>query len=448
MSQHGVISRQDRLAAIDRAACALVPGRAFIAYSPEWIRHEADRRVGDGPRPLDGLSVSVKDLMDVAGWPTTSGGRPSGMPLPAATRDAAFVAPWRAAGAWMVGKTHLNEHAYGLTGENPWWGDCTMPGDPGRLTGGSSSGAAATVLAGAADVGLGTDTGGSLRVPASLCGLASIRAPGWFRCHDGVRPLARTFDTLGWIGRDACELERVAERLLPGQDVRFARPRMVVVEGPLLDACDPDVREAWSGLKAALRAAGASFESQDVPWLADATALFAPLQAREAWSVHRGRLEAEPDSFGEAVRQRLEWGRSLGAGDERALRRGVAAFRRRMSQWLGSGSVLAIPACAVTRLDAGADHAAVRGRISSLSTPASVARRPVVTLPCPWAVPGKPLGIQWVGAAGSEWMLVRWAASLARTWARLGMAQSGHNETSRFATADVGLPQHVGSWDR
>ena len=411
------------------------------------MERDAASGLGDVPRPLEGLAVSVKDLMDVAGWPTTSGGRPSGMPEPVAARDAALVSLWRAAGAWMVGKTHLNEHAYGLTGENPWWGDCTMPGDAGRLTGGSSSGAAATVLGGAADVGLGTDTGGSLRVPASLCGLASIRAPGWFRCHDGVRPLARSFDTLGWIGRDVLELERVAERLLPGQDVRFARPRIVVIDGPLLDACDADVRETWSGLKGALGAAGVEFEAQDIPWLAEASALFAPLQAREAWGVHRGRLELDPGSYGAAVRQRLEWGRSLGMGDERSLRRGVVAFRRRMAKWLGSGCVLAVPACAVTRLDAGADHGPVRGRILSLTTPASVAGLPVVTQACPWAKPGRPLGIQWVGAAGSEWMLVRWAASLARSWKRVGMAQIGHNATAGCATAGLGLSQHVGSWD-
>lgn len=436
-----------RLGDIDRAARALAPGRAFLAYSSGRIERDVADMPCEGPRPLDGLAVSVKDLMDVAGWPTTSGGRPMERPEPVAARDAAFVSLFRAAGALLVGKTHLNEHAYGLTGENPWWGDCTMPGDAGRLTGGSSSGAAATVLAGAADVGLGTDTGGSLRVPASLCGLASIRAPGWFRCHDGVRPLARTFDTLGWIGRDACEMERVAEGLLGTHGVRFAAPRVVVLEGALLEACDADVRATWSGLKGALGAAGVAFDAMDVPWLAGAAALFAPVQAREAWEVHRGRLELDPGSLGEAVRQRLEWGRSLGMGEERSLRRGVTAFRRRMAKWLGSGCVLAMPACAVTRLDVGADHGAVRGRILSLTTPASVARLPVVTQPCPWAAAGRPLGIQWVGSAGSEWMLVRWAASLARAWARLGMGQIGYNRTAGFAHAGASLPARVGSWD-
>ncbi len=441
------VSLEEAVSQIDRAARALETSHAFIQYDSDAMERAAVAMRDRPGGPLSGMAVSVKDLMDAEGWPTTHGGRRPCAPQPPARRDASFVSAWRDAGAWIVGKTHLNEQAYGLTGENPWWGDCTVPGQPGRLTGGSSSGAAASVLGGAADVGLGTDTGGSLRVPASLCGLASLRAPGWFPSHDGVRPLARTFDTLGWIGRDACELESVAEALMGRWSVRFATPRVVVLDGPLLDACDEDARRIWRGLEPALAAAGVSFELIDVGWLEGAAKVFPPLQAREAWRFHRAQWEMDPEAFGGAVRQRLEWGASLGDADERALRRDAAAFRRRMNRWLGCGGVLALPACAVTRLETGADHGPVRSRILSLTTPASVARLPVVTQPCPWADPGRPLGIQWVGPSGGEWMLLRWASWLARAWAEKQLGQSGYNEPAATEAPGATQPCDLRAWN-
>ena len=136
--------------------------------------------------------------------------------------DTPFVQFWKRKGAWFAGKTHLNEFAYGITGENPWFGDCTIPGQPGRLTGGSSSGAAASVLGGAACLALGTDTGGSLRVPAALCGLVSFRSRDWFPEHSGVFPLAPSFDTLGWIQRHLGDVGFIA-RALKGWSGRAER---------------------------------------------------------------------------------------------------------------------------------------------------------------------------------------------------------------------------------
>ena len=423
-----------RLRQIDAAARALHASRAWTSYSPESLAQAAWRAAQLGPAPLSGLAVSVKDLIDAQGWPTSSGSSTPRQDLPVASHDSHFVALWRRAGAWIVGKTHLNEHAYGLTGENPWWGDCTLPGDPSRLTGGSSSGAAASVLGGAADVGLGTDTGGSLRVPASLCGLASLRAPGWFPSHVGVQPLAPTFDALGWISRDVESLALAATPWMPSH--ASAQPpeglQLAVLDGPLLEPCDADVRKAWARLPEAIPASLAGVLRDECPGLSDATARFAPLQALEAWRVHAATLESRPDAFGPAVRQRLEWGRSL-ARDEPRLRADALAFRSRMRAGLGPMRILAMPACAVSRLRTGDDHAPVRARILALTTPASLGGLPVLTQPLPWAEPSRPVGVQWIASPGGEALLVRWASWLARSWDASRSGQHGQNATSAMA---------------
>jgi Asp-tRNA(Asn)/Glu-tRNA(Gln) amidotransferase A subunit family amidase len=220
-------------------------------------RAQAAALEASGPRgPLRGFPVSVKDLFDVRGLPTTCGSPfyAGTRPLPEA--DCPYVADWRALGTVLVGKTNLNEFAYGITGENRGYGDVTQPGHPDRLTGGSSSGAAASVLMGAAAIGLGTDTGGSLRAPAALCGLVSYRATLGSEDAAGSFPLAHAFDTLG-VGDRAREMAVYIDNLrlmdaLSGDEItripldgafreRFGNPYAVVHRGDLhgvfLKAC-------------------------------------------------------------------------------------------------------------------------------------------------------------------------------------------------------------------
>ena len=159
-------------------------------------------RLATAAAALWGLPISVKDCFDLAGAPTSCGVRFYRDLNGIATHDSWLVERLRAAGAVITGKTHLHPLAYGITGENPEFGDCVQPGDAGALTGGSSSGAAASVLEGSAVAAIGTDTGGSVRAPAALCGLAGYRASLGRGDWRGGAHLAQSFDTMGWLFRD------------------------------------------------------------------------------------------------------------------------------------------------------------------------------------------------------------------------------------------------------
>src|SRR5271156_5209242 len=178
----------------------------YIALNVEQALREAEelpaRFPGAAKPALYGLPVSLKDLFDLQGFPTSSGSRFYAERHGVALEDSAVAARLRAQGAVIVGKTHLHQLAYGITGGNPDYGDCVQPGAPQWLTGGSSSGAAASVMEGSALAAIGTDTGGSIRVPAALCGLTGYRASIGFADWTGTAHLAPSFDTMGWLFRD------------------------------------------------------------------------------------------------------------------------------------------------------------------------------------------------------------------------------------------------------
>ena len=184
----------------------------YLWQEATWTRAEAARAeamprgnggpFGDGRSALWGLPISLKDCFDLAGSPTTCGVHFYRDLNGTAERDSWLAKQLRAAGAVIIGKTHLHPLAYGITGENPEFGDCVQPGNLGALTGGSSSGAAASVHEGSAVAAIGTDTGGSIRVPAALCGLAGYRSTLGRGDWRGGAHLAESFDTMGWLFRD------------------------------------------------------------------------------------------------------------------------------------------------------------------------------------------------------------------------------------------------------
>src|SRR5271170_3100346 len=169
-------------------------------------------RFASNPKPLlYGLPVSLKDCFDLAGFPTSCGSRFYAAKNGIAREDSAVAARLRSQGAAIVGKAHLHQLAYGITGENPDYGDCVQPRDPSRLTGGSSSGGAASVQEGSAVAAIGTDTGGSIRAPAALCGLAGYRATHGRGDWAGAGHLAQSFDTMGWLFREIEDAPLLAE---------------------------------------------------------------------------------------------------------------------------------------------------------------------------------------------------------------------------------------------
>ena len=359
---------------------------------------------GDGHGAFWGLPISVKDCLDLAGAPTSCGVRFYRDLNGSAARDSWLVERLRGAGAVITGKTHLHPLAYGITGENPEFGDCLQPRDSTALTGGSSSGAAASVQEGSAAIAIGTDTGGSIRAPAALCGLAGYRASIGRGDWRGGTHLAESFDTMGCLFRDLADARLMAGLFVPEQTERPGEfTRFAVVEDSFLHDCDPEVVAGLRNTVRRLEARGLRSERIDAGWWADSFEIFAPIQAWEAARIHAGHFEQiEP-----SIRERLEWGASIGADELAALRKRHEVFRERIDELLATHQLLLLPATPVARLEAGADHGKTRGRLLRYTTPFSLAGVPVVTIPCAAG------GMQLAAARGADEALLELASQIA-----------------------------------
>jgi len=361
----------------------------YIWQDATWTRADAARAesmprgsdgpFGDGRAALWGLPISVKDCFDLAGSPTSCGIHFYRDLNGKATRDSWLVEQLRAAGAVITGKTHLHPLAYGITGENPEYGDCTQPRDSGVLTGGSSSGAAASVQEGSAVAAIGTDTGGSVRAPAALCGLAGYRATIGRGDWRGGAHLAESFDTMGWLFRDLKDAAYLAAPFAPAQSSPARRfTNFAFVSDNFLHDCEPEVVASFHEVVRNLQALGLEARTIDPDWWADAIEIFAPIQASEAARLHAGNF----DQFQPAIRDRLKWGASLTSGEISALRERHTTFRARIDEILSADQLILLPAIPVAHLAAGADHSQTRVRLLRYTAPFSLAGVPTVTIPC------------------------------------------------------------------
>ena len=392
---------------------------AFIRLNPRALE-EAKKADRLGPpkrqtdRPLYGIPISVKDIFDVAGMETTCGSSFYAATRKAPRRDSAYVAAWRKTGAIIIGKTHLNEFAYGLTGENRTYGPCLQPVDPTRLTGGSSSGAAASVQAGSSLIGIGTDTGGSIRVPAALCGLVGFRQSPSARMNRGLFPLARTFDTCGWVQQNLSDLACVYSALHPGRmpSRPLARARIAFLDGAWLSPCDEAIRVALDQLALQFRQWGATVAWHQARDFEKAPEIFAAVQAFEAAWIHRRFLTKSASIYDPAIRSRLEGGLALSESEYRRKRREMAAHRRRILALWQRFDFLLAPACPFEKLLAGEDHAARRRSLLQLTTPFSLAGLPALTFP--WGPAETKFGWQILAPRGSDRRLIALASDLHR----------------------------------
>lgn len=417
---HSLLLRGDLTAGNLAEAVILAAPEAFAANA--YIHWEADELLASAcqmdsngvlPHSLCGLPVSVKDIFDVAGKPTTCASRFYAAARSVPERDAGYVARWRRAGGLLAGKTNLNEFAFGITGENISYGDCTIPGFPQSLTGGSSSGAAASVVAGAACAALGTDTGGSLRVPAALCGLVSMRQSLGFGEKDGLFPLAHSFDTVGWIQRHLDDVSWLARKIHPDRSAVSAPdvPRFGLLMGKWLEDVEPEIVQAHSDLAERLRDSGATVEWLDTPGFAEAVDLFVPIQAFDAFTAHAPFWSDHQSDYDPAVRARIELGSRIDSSRYQELQ----SLR---TEWVANvmtplwqtADFLVAPATSMTRLAAGADHSKTRPRLLKLTTPASLAGLPVLTTQhSTRSAVG--LGHQWMAPQGFDaelWGLADW----------------------------------------
>ncbi len=368
------------------------PGHStYLWQDPAWTLAEAARAetmprgqggpFGDGRTALWGLPIAVKDCFDLAGAPTTCGVQFYRDRNGKAQRDSWLVEQLRAMGAVIVGKTHLHPLAYGITGENPEFGDCFQFGKPGAFTGGSSSGAAASIMEGSAVAAIGTDTGGSVRAPAAFCGIAGYRSTLGRGDWRGGFHLAETFDTIGWLFRDLEDAPYLAVPFAPAD----AHPgpgftRFAFVPDSFLHDCEPEIVVNFHAVVHELEQLGLQGQEIDPSWWADVLDFFAPIQASEAARLHRGNF----DHFEPLIRERLEWGAQFTPQQIAALRRRHADFRARMDELFAAHELLLLPSTPIEVLhaDQGPFGREMRNRILRYTVPISLTGAPVVAIPC------------------------------------------------------------------
>lgn len=362
----------------------------------------------------DATRVAVKDLIDMAGLPTTGGSQVLGAGGPAAA-DAACLAGIRAAekagDAVIVGKTNLHELAFGVSGVNPWFGTPVNPLDPTRVPGGSSSGSAVAVATGEAAVALGTDTGGSIRIPAACCGVAGLKTTRGRIPLDGVQALAPSLDTVGPMGATVSAVGLGMELLEPGFEWRERAPATRI--GRFRPAASGWVDRAVDGALSGWASAGRSLEVAEIrmPGWEAATEAVGLILVAEAWTVHAELWREHAAELSPDVAQRLEMGSLIERSEVAAAWEEARRWSAELAEILASVDVIALPV--LTDAPPALEDA---GLVASMrhTAPFNLAGLPAMAMPVP-AGPGDgafPASLQLVGPARSEALLLATARAV------------------------------------
>jgi amidase len=339
-----------------------------------------------------GVRVAVKDLIDMEGELTTAACRAVAVRATPASKDAACLAGARAAGARIVGRTNLHELALGVTGINPWYGTPVNPLDPTLVPGGSSSGAAVAVATDEADVAYGSDTGGSVRIPAACCGVAGLKTT-WGRISlDGVWPLSPSFDTIGPLARDVAGLVQGMALLEPGFVMGSADD---VTVGRLRLPADPLISDA---VDAALGAAELATTGVTLPGWDQATSDAGLLLVVQAWHANRRLLTEDPGGIGTDVRERLSNGATFSHAEVEMAFIRQRAWQNALAQLFTRVDLLATPTLTVFPPTLENGGALLRGRCT---LPVNLAGVPALAIPIPTAGP-LPASLQLIGPPNSE----------------------------------------------
>lgn len=379
-----------------------------------------------GSGVLDGLSFAVKDLFDVAGAPTTYGNPDWARTHPVAAATAPAVMALLEAGGALAGKTKTVELAYGLTGENVWHGTPINPNAPDRFPGGSSCGSAAAVGAGLVDFALGSDTGGSVRIPASYCGVFGIR-PSWGAVSlAGACGLGPSFDTCGWFAQKASVLQAVGDVLLPEDalpNVQNLAP-LLKPQSVWMNADPATAAALLPAFEALARVIGTGEPVRvegPIDVLATAYENFRCAQAQEAWATLGSWITATQPKFGPGVKERFDAARDMDPAKAAAGRAFRKRFAVRIRSLLAGGAVFAFPTSpfpAPLLTASMAEQNAVRERTMGVTALSGLAGLCEVSIPA-GRVNGAPVGLSIVAAPGRDRALLDLAVRLS---AELGLA--------------------------
>lgn len=405
------LARQQRL---DPTLRAVITPMADEARAMAAAR-DADRAFESPTGPLTGITVSIKDNIDVANVRATAGSAFFADRI--ATSDAVVVTRLRRAGATLIGKVNLHEFAFGGTTQNPHHGSCRNPWNADAIPGGSSGGSGASVAAGYCDVSLGTDTGGSIRIPAALNGVVGLRPTVGRVPNTGALPVCAMFDTIGPLGHTAAEVAAVFEAIAghdPDDEMSLAEPveswtaarargpdglRMGVPERFFFEDITPDVEAAVRSAIDTLAALGLRREAIDLPGIEQVHRLMTNVLLCDAASFHRERLEKAPGTFGADVLERMMIGYRLSGIDHAEGIFAQRHWRRQIERLFETVDLVVTPTVgfgAPLVEDSRGMIEATRG-LTRLTFPWSFAQVPALSVPCGFTRDGLPIGLQLVG---------------------------------------------------
>ena len=370
---------------------------------------------GQPTGPLSGLRFATKDLFDVQGYVTGCGNPDWERTHPPATQTAPVIPTLLDAGATLVGKTHTDELAYSVNGENAHFGTPVNPRAANRIPGGSSSGSASAVAGGVVDFAIGTDTAASVRLPASYCGLYGIRPTHGRLSREGFVPLAPSFDTVGWL-TDSPELLRDVGRVLMTSEAAGSASVSFIVAEPAFELCDRPVR---AGLERVIDRIAEHSSVASVAWereLSEWSATLRILQAFEAWQAHGEWVREAQPSFGTAIEERFARASTVTVKQYGSALSACREARAYLDDILRDDRVLLWPTTPCIALPPRLDAEAldpIRQRILPLTCVAALGGLPQVTMPVGW-VEDCPIGLSLVAPPGRDFEALERVVELAR----------------------------------
>lgn len=413
------------LARIERWSSSL---HVFLTVLGEQARSQAKRvereiRRGGARGPLHGIPVSLKDNFWTRGIRTTAGSKILADFVP--DRDSDVAARLAQAGAILLGKTNMHEFAYGITGENPHYGSSRNPWTPERISGGSSGGSAVAVATGMGFASVGTDTGGSIRIPAALCGIVGLKPTFGLVSTEGVVPLGVSFDHVGPLARsvtDACiVLEAIAGKYPRGQPrpshraLRKNRVRRFRLGWPkdfFFERVNPEIRSAIDAAAKKFQTLGAKMEEVRLPHLADSVDRATNLVVAEASYYHesQGYYPSRSEDYGDDVRGHLEWGHNVRAVDylgglegRRKVEEDFEAALKKVDAILAPVSPIPAPRIGESQVRiAGERETTVRAELLRMTRPSNLTGLPAISIPCGFTSDGLPIGLQIIGPRWGE----------------------------------------------